>query len=46
MSNIAIQVDNFSKQYRIGVPNSRYDTLRDDIMDVMTSLFRKNGGTP
>jgi len=33
MSDIAIRVENLSKQYRIGGPQARYNTLRDTIMD-------------
>jgi homopolymeric O-antigen transport system ATP-binding protein len=42
MSNIAIRVENLSKQYKIGVAN-RYDTLRDQLVDGFKSLFRRNG---
>jgi len=43
MSNIRIQVDNLSKQYKIGMADYRRDTLRDLIMDSMASLIRRNG---
>jgi lipopolysaccharide transport system ATP-binding protein len=38
MSDIAIRVDNLSKQYRIGVA-ARHDTLRDQLAHGMQSLF-------
>src|SRR5437588_5670825 len=43
MSNIAIRVDDLSKQYTIGVAQRRHDTLRDQIMDSLRSIFRSNG---
>jgi lipopolysaccharide transport system ATP-binding protein len=43
MSDIAIQVENLSKQYIIGTAKIRHDTLRDQLMDGLTSLFRGNG---
>ena len=43
MSNIAIRVDSLSKQYKIGLAKRRHDTLRDEIMDAVTSVFRSNG---
>jgi lipopolysaccharide transport system ATP-binding protein len=42
MSNVAIQVDNLSKLYRIGVAN-RHDTLRDQIAHSLRALFSRNG---
>jgi ABC-type polysaccharide/polyol phosphate transport system ATPase subunit len=45
MSNIAIRVENLSKQYQIGVRN-RHDTLRDQLMGGLRSLFSRNGGAP
>ena len=45
MSNIAIRVENLSKQYQIGVRN-RHDTLRDQLMGRLRSLFSRNGATP
>ena len=42
MSDIAIRVENLSKQYRIG-PYYRQDTLRDQITHSFRSLFTSNG---
>ena len=39
MSDIAIRVENLSKQYKIGVAKYRHDTLRDQIMVNLKSLF-------
>jgi lipopolysaccharide transport system ATP-binding protein len=41
MSNIAIRVENLCKQYKIGAGKVRYDTLRDQIVGGVTSLFRR-----
>jgi len=43
MSNIAIQVENLSKKYKIGVARQRHDTLRDAIKGALSSVFRSNG---
>jgi len=43
MGNIAIRVENLSKKYEIAVGKYRHDTLRDQISDGMSSLFRRNG---
>ena len=43
MSNIAIRVDRLSKQYKIGFAKQRHDTLRDEITEALTSIFRFNG---
>jgi lipopolysaccharide transport system ATP-binding protein len=43
MGNIAIQVHNLSKQYKIGVAKNRHDTLRDQIMHAVTSMVGRNG---
>jgi lipopolysaccharide transport system ATP-binding protein len=43
MSNIAIRVENLSKRYKIGVAKQRHDTLRDEIMGALSSIFRSNG---
>src|SRR5207253_11430248 len=40
---IAIRVDDLSKQYTIGLAQRRHDTLRDQIMDSLRSIFRSNG---
>jgi len=41
MSDIAIRVENLSKQYRIGGPQERYKTLRDTLTDAMYAPFRR-----
>jgi len=41
MSNLAIKVENLSKQYRIGGPQERYRTFRDTLMNGIVSPFRK-----
>ncbi len=43
MSDIAIRVQNFSKQYTIAAARHRHDTLRDQIMEGLKSAFRRNG---
>jgi lipopolysaccharide transport system ATP-binding protein len=43
MSNIAIRVDSLSKRYKIGLAKQRHDTLRDEITEALTSIFRSNG---
>ena len=50
MSEIAIRATNISKQYTIGTVTERYNTLRDEIMHGVKSLFaagrrRSNGGS-
>ena len=45
MSDIAVRVDRLSKQYRIGAQKSN-DTLRDNIMSNLKSLFGRNGHSP
>ncbi len=41
MSDIALRVENLGKQYRIGMPVTRYRTLREAISErVNTSLHR------
>src|SRR5712691_1278600 len=39
MSEIAIRVDNLSKQYQIGTARYRHDSLRDHLADWAKSLF-------
>ena len=41
MTDIAIRVENLSKQYRIGGPQERYKTLRDTLTDAMYAPFRR-----
>src|SRR5574341_1383935 len=43
MSDIAIRVQNLSKQYKIVAGKRRHDTLRDQVVDGVKSLFRRNG---
>src|SRR5262245_34686033 len=43
MNEIAIQVQNLSKQYKIRFAAGRHDTLRDEITYGFKSLFRRNG---
>ena len=45
MNDIAIRVENLSKQYKIGVRN-RHDTLRDLLMGGLKSMFSRNGAAP
>src|SRR5262245_17950691 len=42
MSDIAIRVNNLSKQYRIGEEKFRYDTLRDQLTASLRSLWHRN----
>ena len=48
MSDIAIRVENLSKQYRIGSAKERYTTLRERLVAGATSLVRRtaNGRKP
>jgi lipopolysaccharide transport system ATP-binding protein len=43
MSDVAIRIDNVSKQYRIGKAKLRHDTLRDQLAYGVKSLFSRNG---
>ncbi len=43
MTDIAIRVENLSKQYKIALARYRHDTLRDQVMDSLKSVFRRNG---
>ena len=43
MSHIAIRVENLSKQYKIGARRLRHNTLRDQLMDSLKSIFQRNG---
>ena len=42
MKNIAIRAENLSKQYNIASTKYRHDTLRDQLMDSLTSVLRRN----
>jgi lipopolysaccharide transport system ATP-binding protein len=44
MANIAIRVENLSKMYRIGGKQEKYSTLRDTLMDIATTPYRKIRG--
>jgi lipopolysaccharide transport system ATP-binding protein len=46
MSEIAIRVQNLSKQYKIGVAKRPHDTLRDHVAEWAKSLLYRNGRTP
>jgi lipopolysaccharide transport system ATP-binding protein len=41
MSDLAIRVENLSKQYRIGVSQERYRTLREALVDGVTAPIRR-----
>jgi lipopolysaccharide transport system ATP-binding protein len=41
MSNLAIRVENLSKQYRIGAPQPRYKTIRESLMNGLTVPVRR-----
>ena len=45
MNYVAIRAENLSKQYQIGVKN-RHNTLRDQLMGSLRSLFSRNGAAP
>src|SRR5258706_1186739 len=41
MNDIAIRVENLSKQFTIGVAKGQYDTLRDQLVGSLDSLFHR-----
>ena len=41
MTDIAIRVENLSKQYRIGGPQARYKTIRESLTEAMGAPFRR-----
>jgi lipopolysaccharide transport system ATP-binding protein len=43
MSDLAVQVENLSKQYQVGVVKQHYDTLRDRLTAGVRSLPRRKG---
>jgi lipopolysaccharide transport system ATP-binding protein len=45
MNYVAIRAEKLSKQYKIGV-RKRHDTLRDQLMGGLRSLFSRNGSAP
>src|ERR1044071_3302604 len=46
MTDIAIRVDDLSKLFKIGQGKMHYDTLRDQLVAGVTSLFRRNSRSP
>jgi len=40
MTDIAIRVENLSKQYRIGGPQARYKTIRESLTEAVQAPFR------
>ena len=43
MNDVAIRVENLSKQYRIGAAKENHDTLRDALVSGAHRLLRRNG---
>jgi len=43
MANTSIQVENLSKMYNIGLAQQRHDTLRDQLVELISAPFRKRG---
>jgi lipopolysaccharide transport system ATP-binding protein len=41
MTDIAIRVENLSKQYRIGGPQARYKTIRESLTEAAQAPFRR-----
>ncbi len=41
MSDLAIRVENLSKQYRIGGPQARYKTVRESLTEALQAPFRR-----
>jgi lipopolysaccharide transport system ATP-binding protein len=41
MSDIAIRVENLSKQYRIGGPQASYKTIRESLTEAVQAPFRR-----
>ena len=41
MTDIAIRVENLSKQYRIGGPQARYKTIRESLTETVQAPFRR-----
>ena len=41
MSDIAIRVENLSKQYRIGGPQARYKTIRESLVKAVQAPFQR-----
>jgi len=43
MGDVALRVENLSKQYQIAAVQRRYDTLRDQLMDGLKLVLRRTG---
>jgi ABC-type sugar transport system ATPase subunit len=43
MTDIAIRVENLSKQYRIGGPQARYKTIRESLTEAVQAPLRRLG---
>jgi hypothetical protein len=43
MDNIAIRVENLSKQYRIGGPQARYKTIRESLTEAVQNRDKETG---
>jgi len=41
MTDIAIRVEDLSKQYRIGCPQARYKTIRESLTEAVAAPFRR-----
>jgi lipopolysaccharide transport system ATP-binding protein len=46
VNDIALRVENLSKQYKLGTGPRRHDTLRDHLVEGTKSLFRRIGRRP
>jgi lipopolysaccharide transport system ATP-binding protein len=46
MSDFVIRAESLSKLYKIGALKQRHDTLRDQLVHSVKSLFRRNGRQP
>jgi len=44
MSDIAIRVEDLSKQYRIGGPQARYKTIRESLTEAVQNRDRETRG--
>jgi len=41
VNDVAIRVENLSKQYRIGGPQARYKTIRESLTEAVGAPFRR-----
>ena len=41
MDDIAVRVENLGKQYRIGGPQARYNTIRESLTEAVQAPFRR-----